>query len=92
LNTAVDADDTHPALKQKVSAGIQGWKAKIESIVKKGIQAKEIKHTVNASAFATEFIALIEGGIMLAKVTGNFSMLNTCINRALKIIDTELRA
>jgi TetR/AcrR family transcriptional repressor of nem operon len=90
LNTAVDADDTHPALKQKVSAGIHGWKTKIELIVKKGVQNQEIRAGVNAQVFATEFIALIEGGIMLAKATGNISMLNTGINRVLKIIDTEL--
>jgi TetR/AcrR family transcriptional regulator, transcriptional repressor for nem operon len=90
LNTAVDADDTHPALKQKVSAGIHGWKTKIELIVKKGVQNQEIRAGVNAPVFATEFIALIEGGIMLAKATGNISMLNTGINRVLKIIDTEL--
>jgi AcrR family transcriptional regulator len=92
LNTAVDADDTHPLLKQKVAAGIQNWKAKIESIVKKGIQAKEIKATANPAVFATEFIAMIEGGIMLARATGSISMLNTCIARAVKIIETELKA
>ena len=91
LNTAIEADDTHPQLKEKVAKGIRAWKSKIESIVKQGIEMKEIKATVNASEFATEFIALIEGGIMLARATGNSSMLSVCINRVEKMINNELK-
>jgi TetR/AcrR family transcriptional repressor of nem operon len=91
LNTAIDADDTHPLLKQKALKSIQTWKKKVESIVNVGIENREIRATVNAAEFATEFVALIEGGIMLSKITGNVSMLYTCINRLEKIINTELR-
>src|SRR2546421_5500859 len=91
LNTAVEADDTHPLLKEKVSKSIQAWKKTIESVTKEGIKKKEIRPGVNPAEFATEFISLIEGGIMLAKATGNISMLNTCIRRIEKIINTELK-
>lgn len=91
LNTAIEADDTHPQLKEKVAKGIRAWKNKIESVVKQGIELKEIKATVNTSEFATEFIALIEGGIMLARATGNSSMLSVCINRIEKMINNELK-
>jgi AcrR family transcriptional regulator len=91
LNTAIEADDTHPQLKEKVAKGIRAWKNKIESVVKQGIESKEIKATVNTSEFATEFIALIEGGIMLARATGNSSMLSVCINRVEKMINNELK-
>src|SRR3954454_5900893 len=33
LNTAVEADDTHPVLKEKVSKSIKSWKKNIEAIV-----------------------------------------------------------
>jgi len=91
LNTAVEADDTHPLLKEKVSKSINAWKKTIESITKEGIKKKEIRPGVNPAEFATEFISLIEGGIMLTKATGNISMLNTCIRRIEKIINTELK-
>lgn len=87
LNTAIEADDTHPALKEKVAKSIRSWKKNIESIVRQGIDAKEIKSSVDAAEFATEYMALIEGGTMLAKATGNSNMLYTCIGRVEKIID-----
>ncbi|MCW3108656.1 MAG: TetR/AcrR family transcriptional regulator [Segetibacter sp.] len=91
LNTAIDADDTHPLLKEKASKSIKAWKKNIESIIKQGIAKNEVKSTVNAAEFATEYISLIEGGIMLAKTTGDVSMLNTCISRVEKIINSELK-
>jgi len=91
LNTAVDADDTHLELKARVSKSIKAWKKNIETIVKQGITQNEIKPVVIAAEFATEFIALIEGGIMLTKATGDITMLSTCINRIEKLIDTELK-
>ena len=92
LNTAIEADDTHPELKQRAAKSIKDWKKKIEAVIKKGIAAGQIKSTVNAADFATEFISIIEGGIMLAKTIGDTGMLNTCIRRVEKIINTELKA
>jgi TetR/AcrR family transcriptional repressor of nem operon len=92
LNTAVDADDTHPGLKEKASKTIKAWKKNIEKIIKQGIDRDEIKANVNAAEFAAEFMSLIEGGIMLAKTTGDVAMLNTCISRVEKIILSELKA
>lgn len=91
LNTAVEADDTHPLLKEKVSKTIRSWKKSIETIISKGIEQKQVRQDADAARFATEFIALIEGGIMLAKVTGSPSLLYTCIDRIEKIIAYELR-
>ena len=91
LNTAVESDDTHPLLKEKVSKSIKAWKKVIESITKEGIEKKEVNSTVNPAEFATEYISLVEGGIMLAKATGNISLLNTCISRIEKIIHSELK-
>lgn len=91
LNTAVEADDTHPLLKEKVSKTIKSWKKNIESIIKQGIESGEIKSSVDPAQFSTEFIALIEGGIMLSKATNNITLLNSCVSRLERIINTELK-
>jgi TetR/AcrR family transcriptional regulator, transcriptional repressor for nem operon len=91
LNTAVEADDTHPLLKEKVSKVIKSWKKNIESIVTQGREKGEIRPDVDAARFAIEFIALIEGGVMLSKATGNISMLHNCISRIENIINKELK-
>ena len=91
LNTAIDADDTHPLLKDKVARSIRAWKENIEKIVQEGIVKKEIKSSVNAAEFSTEFISLVEGGIMLAKATNDIALLSTAVNRVKRIINSELK-
>ena len=71
LNTAIESDDTHPQLKKKVAAAINSWKKKIVAILKNGIDRKEFNDSINTEQTALTIIALIEGGIMISKVTGN---------------------
>lgn len=70
LNTATEADDTHPELRKKVSLAINNWKKNIINIIEKGIEAKEFGKSTNAEQGALTIIALIEGASMIAKVTG----------------------
>jgi TetR/AcrR family transcriptional repressor of nem operon len=91
LNTAVEADDTHPGLKTKASKSFRKWKKNLENLVKQGIEEKIIKTTIDPVTFATEYIALIEGGILLARTTGDITLLQTCVERIHKIIDQELK-
>jgi TetR/AcrR family transcriptional regulator, transcriptional repressor for nem operon len=70
LNTATEADDTHPALKKKAADAILSWKNKIVKIVEEGIKSKEFKSNVNAEQIALTIISMIEGITMIALLTG----------------------
>ncbi len=70
LNTAIEADDTHPALRKKASDAINKWKHKIMSLIEQGIAAKEFSPKTNPEETALVIIATIEGAIMLTKLTG----------------------
>lgn len=85
LNTAIESDDTHVALRGKAKGAIDKWYANVESIIKKGQENKEIKKSVNGREFAGAFIALIEGGVMLAKVTGKSEGLEAALKQARKM-------
>jgi TetR/AcrR family transcriptional repressor of nem operon len=91
LNTATDADDTHPLLKKKVVKSIRSWKKNIETILEQGQAAGEITKDLDTTLFAIAFIALIEGGIMLASVSGDANMLYACADRAAAMVHTELK-
>ena len=69
LNTAVEADDTHPELKKKVAAAIHSWKKKIVEILQSGIEEKEFRKNIDTEQMAVTLIALIEGAIMISKAT-----------------------
>jgi TetR/AcrR family transcriptional regulator, transcriptional repressor for nem operon len=91
LNTATEADDTHPALKKKAAAAIENWHRGIETIIKEGQQRRELKKSANAKEFASAFIALIEGGIMLVKVTGKDSHIEAALRHAKEMIQAIRR-
>lgn len=80
LNTATEADDTHPELKEKTKKALYFWKISIENQIKRGISRKEIKSDVNPTDIAIIMISLIEGAIMQAKVTGKYTELRTSMN------------
>jgi AcrR family transcriptional regulator len=69
LNTATESDDTHPELRTKVAAAITGWKNKIVTILEEGIKNKEFSKSINKEQVAVTIIALIEGGILIARTT-----------------------
>ncbi|WP_294819877.1 TetR/AcrR family transcriptional regulator [uncultured Flavobacterium sp.] len=87
LNTAVEADDTHGILREKACDAIEKWQEEILSVIAEGRKKKEIRKKFNEKEFAGALIALVEGGIMLAKVTGKNGGLKAAMKQAEKMID-----
>ncbi len=83
LNTAVEADDTNDLLKNKAAKAVLKWKKKITDLIEGGIAAGEFKADVNVSQTAISIVALIEGGIMIGKVTG----IHTNLEQVLKTVE-----
>ncbi|MCL1492304.1 MAG: TetR/AcrR family transcriptional regulator [Pseudanabaena sp. Salubria-1] len=73
LNTAVESDDFHPALRERSQLAMDAWRDLIRKIVDKGIMRGEFQATVNADTVATILIATIEGAVMLSKLYGDVS-------------------
>lgn len=70
LNTAVDADDTHPALRARVAAVVQGMKERFIRLLEEGVHRGEFSGTINPEQVALTLIAMIEGCIMVSKLSG----------------------
>lgn len=86
LNTATEADDTHPLLKQKAAKALSFWKTSVENQIKRGVARGEIKRDTDPSEVAVILISLIEGAFMQAKVTGRLTELNIAMNHLEKMI------
>jgi TetR/AcrR family transcriptional regulator, transcriptional repressor for nem operon len=71
LNTAVEADDAQPALRERARNAMDSWRETIHRIVKKGIDRQEIRPGVDADALATLLISSLEGAIMMSKLYGD---------------------
>ena len=87
LNTAIEADDTHPQLKEKVKAAVISWKNKLVKMIEKGIENKEFRKGINAEQTALSFIATLEGGIMVAGLTGKQGDMKLITQFVEKMID-----
>ena len=80
LNTATEADDTHPQLRERAAKALSFWKTSIENQVKRGIKRGEIKPVTKPTEVAVILMSLIEGAIMQAKVTGKPTELHIAMN------------
>lgn len=69
LNTAIESDDTHPELRKKVVGAIQSWRKKIIALIEKGKETKEFSEDTPSEQIALTILALIQGGIMISRVT-----------------------
>ncbi|MDP9077463.1 MAG: TetR/AcrR family transcriptional regulator [Bacteroidota bacterium] len=68
LNFGTEADDTNPAIKQKVNESIDRFRGRISNIIKLGHERGEFPKTFNADLFATKMFTMIEGAILISKV------------------------
>jgi TetR/AcrR family transcriptional repressor of nem operon len=80
MNTAIEADDTHPRLKEIAKKAILSWYENLIYLINKGKEQNEFKATTIADEKALMIIALIEGTVMLTKLTGNTNHLKTLMN------------
>lgn len=68
LNTAIEADDTFPALRERAQAAMTSWQKLIGSTVKAGVQSGELVPGTDPYIVASVMTAQLEGALMLSKL------------------------
>jgi TetR/AcrR family transcriptional repressor of nem operon len=86
LNTAIEAVDTNNLLKNRAAKAILNWKKTIVELIKAGISSGEFRADIEPDQMALSIIALIEGGIMIARVTNSL----TSLDKVLKTVEMLL--
>jgi AcrR family transcriptional regulator len=71
MNTAIEADDGNPVLRQLALKGIQDWRARLVKIVEAGIEAGEMREDIEAKRVANTIIATLEGALMISRLERN---------------------
>jgi TetR/AcrR family transcriptional regulator, transcriptional repressor for nem operon len=90
LNTAVESDDAHPALRERAQLAMNDWRDLIQRIVHKGITRGELRSTVDADTVATILIATIEGAVMLSKLYGDAIYLKQALTHLRTYVQQQL--
>lgn len=83
LNTAIDADDGNPALRQLAVRALRRWQGDLTQVVTRGIARKEIERGVDAKEVADLIISSLEGALMIGRLEGNKRALfgiQSCLN------------
>jgi TetR/AcrR family transcriptional regulator, transcriptional repressor for nem operon len=80
MNTAIESDDTHPILRDRVQLVVNEWRSLICRIIEKGIKKGEITTTVEPDVIATIIISTVEGAIMMSKLYGDSIHLERAVN------------
>lgn len=77
LNTATEADDSHPVLKEHAREAVYIWQSRIIDYIVKGIATGEFRaRGTDPEALALTIIATIEGAVMMTKLDDKVSNLN----------------
>jgi AcrR family transcriptional regulator len=87
LNTAIDADDNIPFLKEKAREALEEMLESLRYLIQSGIDNKEFSKELEAVKEAELLFAKIEGAIMMAKLRDHPKTLN----RILDTIKSEVK-
>jgi AcrR family transcriptional regulator len=68
VNTAVEADDTNPELREHARRAMTDWHRLIGSIVKHGVAAGELDPATDARAVASVVTSSLEGALVLSRL------------------------
>lgn len=87
LNTATEADDTNGLLRKRAANAVLTWEGDLTKIIKRGVLNGEFKTNTDPRQTALSIIALIEGGIMISKVTGDATAMDHILSTVETLID-----
>ena len=90
LNTAIEADDAHPALRERARGAMNDWRTTISRIVTRGIERQEIRQGVDADEVATLFICMLEGAVMLSSLYKDGMHMQRAVKHMTKYIEIDL--
>lgn len=87
FNTAVEADDNFPAIKQKVAKKLLEGQQALSDIIKQGIDDGEFSQQLDPQRFAFKLVAAIEGAIVICRTINSAQPMYDLVNDLKKELD-----
>ena len=92
LNTAVEADDGNPVLRERARQALGKWQNLLKSVINEGIQRREIRSGVDPNRLAMLVISTLEGALMISRLERNRDALVAAQSHLDRYLDKEVRA
>jgi len=80
LNFGMEADDTSPVIREKVHQTICTVQQNIIDLIEEGIAQGQFEKDWNYHHFAMKAYAMIEGGILVSRVSQDISQMKILVN------------
>lgn len=87
LNFGTEADDTNPVVKEKINKGCNLNQELLAGSISKGIANGEFNPEWNAEEFAIVMFAMMEGGHLISRMSGNNDKMKIITKTLKKIIE-----
>ena len=91
LNTAVDADNGNPVLRDRVRKALRNWQIMLRAILEEGMQSGAICPTIDVGATANHIIGGLEGAMLISRIERNDQALRQALAHLDAYIDVQLR-
>ena len=91
LNTAIDADDGNPVLRDHARKALKDWQKKLEAMIADGIDARQIRRRTDKRRLANLIIASLEGALMVARLDKSEQALDVVEAHLHDYIEREVR-
>jgi len=91
INTAVDSDNTHPALKARVKDVLNKWIENMQYIIEKGQRSGEIKKEVDSYKSAVLLVTSMQGGVLIARSFEKNSYMEIIVDQLYDYVNDNLK-
>ncbi len=88
MNTAVEADDTHPELLKQSREAMEEWRSYIIRCVDKGRSRGEIQTQVDGEALASFVLSGIEGSVLMSRLYSDNTHLENMVEYLYSYLDS----
>src|SRR6218665_1529046 len=82
FNTAVEADDNYPLIKEKVARVFKTGQQELAGLLQQGIDTGEFSADLDPVVFAFKLTASVEGGIVMCRVMGTAKPMQGLVKRS----------
>lgn len=92
LNTAVESDDAHPALRSRVRSALDALRRRVARIVARGVADGHLRPDLDADALASVFVATLEGAQMLSNLYKDPVHVRRAVEHLGAYVESDVRA
>jgi TetR/AcrR family transcriptional regulator, transcriptional repressor for nem operon len=89
LNVSVEADSSHPALKERAQYATRVFRSSLKNIIVQGQESGEIPSTIQAESSASVILMLIEGSILMSRLYNNQNYIDEVKDHIIRFLQLE---